>query len=78
MKDGQDHWSGGKAGSSAAGISEPMTALEDLSPFTYEAEQPNVSLLFCPSPLPSCREDGNENKTSREEAEKILAHSWRH
>lgn len=75
MEDHWDHLSGAKAGFSAAGISEHIRALKDLSHFICEAEQPNISLFFCPSPLTdlnSCKEDGNENVTVHKEAARML------
>lgn len=75
----EDHWddlSRGNAGFSAAGISEHVRALKDLGRFIREAEQPNISLFFCPSPLTdldSCEEDGNEHVTVHKEAARMLA-----
>lgn len=75
MEDHRDHLSGDNAAFSAAGISEHVRALKDLSHFIHEAEQPNISLFFCPSPLTDldpCKEDGNENVTAHKEAARML------
>lgn len=76
MEDHWDHLSADNTSFSAAGIWEHIRALEDLSHFICKAEQPNISLFFCPSPLTdldSCKGDGNENVTVHKEAARMLS-----
>lgn len=58
-----------------AGFSERIRALKGLSHFISRLNCPNRSLFFCLSPLidlDSCKEDGNENGTTHNEAAGVL------